>query len=655
MARLYFDLDLRAFIVSALDRNIVTNFSQKRADTADNELRFTQGGVVQELEDGTTFTFGLKKPGDYQGGYLVQATVFVKTGTGASTVYTFSPNFNTVALNDFLAGFEAAGDGSNVAADEAARYAKTGLIVGTVVRQTDTFQYWTVIDADELDNADGWELATLQEYVVCDGELEWVSLDGKRASSVTVPFTIYSDVIRGTEELPSPASPGYYNKEEADAKFLNLVGKIIYVDSVNGNDGTAARGTIRPYLTLEAARDASEAGDLIVVWPGDYTTATSLAKDGVSWDFKTGATVTMSQDDTLEGIWDDLGNPVVCTVSGLGNFTRHTEILTDNPGPVLIGTSNSGTVLSISCLDLFYSSPDESIALVKVVHGNGGTLNLNFRHLTDNENSLIENRGIVWSDGNMSVNGLSLSSRYWGVFSDCTSADKKAFFNIDHIYGLYAGVYTTGTVGATNAAWWIASSLIECGHAPSDVAGGVVNLGGARTYITRNPKIIGGIGTYGSNPGLLYVTAQKVSAYSANAAGLLNLNSSGMVCRIEVTHWDANGLAAGMTKSGSASDTIIGGDFVGGAGGLGLSQSAGTLRLKGLAIDTSANSSTSPITKSGGTLILDDVALVAHASADSVSAPTAQNVKVYSARANKAVDGDVTQQVGTILVDSNVE
>lgn len=44
--------------------------------------------------------------------------------------------------------------------DQAARYALTGLSVGDVVRQADTGDLWTVLDAAELDNSAGWEAYT---------------------------------------------------------------------------------------------------------------------------------------------------------------------------------------------------------------------------------------------------------------------------------------------------------------------------------------------------------------------------------------------------------------------------------------------------------------------------------------------------------------
>lgn len=216
--RLYFDLDSRQFIQAAGIRQAIDRFSIKRADSADFSLQFIEGGIVKELTSGTTFRFSLKKPADFQGDYLVTTAGFTKTGTGVSTVYTFAPDFNTEELNDFLLD----GTLSEIVADEAARFALTGKALGYLVRQTDTFQYWKVIDAAKLNEAAGWELAPMKVSALCDAELEWVEPGSKRGSGATAAFYVFSDINRGTESMPTPVGPGFYNKEEADARFALL-------------------------------------------------------------------------------------------------------------------------------------------------------------------------------------------------------------------------------------------------------------------------------------------------------------------------------------------------------------------------------------------------------------------------------------------------
>lgn len=71
-------------------------------------------------------------------------------------------------------------------------------------------------------------------------------------------------------------------------------GNLVYVDAVNGNDGTGAAGDIStPFLTLAAAQGAASVGDTIMVLPGTYTSG-QLGLNGVNWYFMPGATVNFS-------------------------------------------------------------------------------------------------------------------------------------------------------------------------------------------------------------------------------------------------------------------------------------------------------------------------------------------------------------------------
>jgi hypothetical protein len=60
-------------------------------------------------------------------------------------------------------------------------------------------------------------------------------------------------------------------------------GNTVWVDAVNGNNGTGTRGRQdKPFLTIAAAVTASASGDLIIIRPGAYTTTTNLFKAGIS-------------------------------------------------------------------------------------------------------------------------------------------------------------------------------------------------------------------------------------------------------------------------------------------------------------------------------------------------------------------------------------
>lgn len=120
-------------------------------------------------------------------------------------VYTVNPGLNTVELGDALV------DGVITAkpANQAARYALPDLALGIIVRQVDTQSYWIVIDPTKLTEAAGWSSDVPQkEFVDLDGEWEWET-GADIASCLTFTYRIWNDVNKGTEGVPTQATPAY--------------------------------------------------------------------------------------------------------------------------------------------------------------------------------------------------------------------------------------------------------------------------------------------------------------------------------------------------------------------------------------------------------------------------------------------------------------
>jgi len=92
-----------------------------------------------------------------------------------------------------------------------------------------------------------------------------------------------------------------------------LAGNTLYVDDVNGNDGTGTRGVFnKPFLTIQAAIAAASADDCIVIRPGTYAGINDLGGSPASLNFylepgATGVDVTV---DTITAVWKFYGAPV---------------------------------------------------------------------------------------------------------------------------------------------------------------------------------------------------------------------------------------------------------------------------------------------------------------------------------------------------------
>ena len=135
------------------------------------------------------------------------------------------------------------------------------------------------------------------------------------------------------------------------------VGKMLYVDSVYGNDSTGTPDRFDlPYLTLGAAKSAWTSGDEIVVRPGYYDERVMIG--ACAWHFELGAIKDYTGTETGNAFGDDLNNPATGKVSGYGIF-RHSgtpdlENPTDGSGAYngAVGFVNGDTHTHFECLDV---------------------------------------------------------------------------------------------------------------------------------------------------------------------------------------------------------------------------------------------------------------------------------------------------------------
>jgi hypothetical protein len=146
--RVYIDLNSRAFVVSPVLTQRVTELLFTRRDNVPVEVQFVRNGVVVELGGGAAGKMGIKVA--YDGDFLAYDSAWTKIGTGADTIYQFGLNLNTTELD---AEFE----------------------------------------TDEEDS------------ISAKVEIEWAD-SGLVSSTLPCAATIYNDVIRGDEAAPDTAT-----------------------------------------------------------------------------------------------------------------------------------------------------------------------------------------------------------------------------------------------------------------------------------------------------------------------------------------------------------------------------------------------------------------------------------------------------------------
>ena len=344
--------------------------------------------------------------------------------------------------------------------------------------------------------------------------------------------TYLSKLVGGTQTISSqivlPAAPAS-DMQTANKKYVDdAVGRIqaiptnitIWVDPVNGNDGTGARGLMtKPVQTLTQAKQLAQSGDLIVVRPGTYN-ENDLAKNGVNWYFQAGAKVYYtSGGDSTVAVFNVATNEV-CHVFGNGEFYN------------MHGTSLSRYVLYVrsAAQCVFEGTRIQSALSAIYVDGNaGGYTRI---HLTDTLSSddlsgsgscaarlvtgdcMLTVDGEIYSDASQFQSGLELGngSTIPGIGVQIVRCPK--------ITGKYNAIHFINSTRSHVIAQTCWST-----HGPAvKVDGGAANIIEGVSDLHANP---GGVGSYST----VVITAGHLSlvntiAYAANLQPIIYLNAA---------------------------------------------------------------------------------------------------------------------------------
>ena len=162
--KVYVNLDSREFVVSPVLLQRVSTLFFTRRDIVPVQVQFVRGGTVVELAAGATGQLGLKKT--FAGNFLANDGSWTKTGTGTTTVYQFDLNLNTSNLNA------------------------------------------------EFPEDD-------EESISAKVEIEWTE-SGTTSSTLPTSATIYNDVIRGGEGVPTVTAAASFKLLAPDSSLWTI-------------------------------------------------------------------------------------------------------------------------------------------------------------------------------------------------------------------------------------------------------------------------------------------------------------------------------------------------------------------------------------------------------------------------------------------------
>lgn len=437
-----------------------------------------------------------------------------------------------------------------------------------------------------------------------------------------------------------------------------LTGNTLWVDAVNGNDGTGTAGRQDlPFAGPEAAVAAATSGDLVWVRPGAYDITTNIGKNGVNWHLEPGATITIMAD-VEASMFDDTSGPLVFTVSGSGVLVTDPMDLAGTLPCHIFNTSNAGTKIDFQVLDMKHGGTviGAGVTYSNLINQLGGSITGTARDLLANENGSCY--PVWWVDGPLSLNFRNIigTNGTAASFPSVNNPTGEAYLRGDLIQSLNPGataldqfVPDTPTADSAARVWIDVLQIKAANGINGDYA--IQKTSGGNLYV-QCQKVSGRISTYGAHGEFYWDTQKHQSQDAEDPTPVFEL--AGFKSYINIGKYtDGQNDEALLTVSAGTHFVNID-DMTRSNAGNGIHVTGGELRLTNSLVNTEVDSTSSPVLVEGGTLILAGSTLVAEATADSIEAPTAQTVISYGSYANKAVDGNVTVD-GLLTVGAYVQ
>lgn len=432
------------------------------------------------------------------------------------------------------------------------------------------------------------------------------------------------------------------------------IGNTVFVDAINGDDATGARGQLaKPFLTLTAAVAAATDGDTIYVWPGTYSDS-QLSFNG-NFYFEDGAIVTSGDDNPMFNVV--AGQTL--SISGRGDFQM------TNPGgnPDVIFMTTGATVSF---------QAKRMRAFGHCIAQTGGTLlpsSVDVLDMTAGNGAGFwweTNPGTNAGDANIHIGHLICSGGdYPGIFLFGGDGTENLFFTIDQfdIVGENGGIATSNVMAGTRV--WVNMQFMDI----DTVTSPTMLLSGGKVYVT-GLKVRGQIQAATSE---FHLTAQKLNGQII-ASGFCNLDI-GVFDDTDLTSVPLVTVSNNSTflrfntcvLSGSGNSLfevdgglleIKEGDFTAIAGQAGSTITAGTVRVSSR-INMSAVAGASPINITHGTpnpivILESDAKLITDGTAHSVVVDTS-TVTIISQGAGNVGLGTGVSATGSFTVIAGLQ
>jgi hypothetical protein len=392
-------------------------------------------------------------------------------------------------------------------------------------------------------------------------------------------------------------------------------GHLLFVDAVNGDDTAgAADPYTAPFLTLEAALDASSAGDTIVVRPGTYTPDTDYAysntdpkllKDGVNWYFMPNAIV----------VFGNAGGQRVLFHTGTG-------------------TVNAKVLGHLKVINV-YSDGSQACVLYAATDGD---IDFEFDEINSyGYNIELDAFEIHGAPGKIRIKGnriIGTGTGAGGFGIECITTGGSSL-NLDVQLNQIEFVGYALKIQPDDAA---ARVKIKCNRIVGNGGNQAVRILGTGTVYLEFDECVNGLNAT-STAALVYIKGKHLYGTSAGGGyGLLDMYGGRVFANIQEIDGGTNSFPSvvfyGNAYAHLTSQRVLGGSGSSSAYPVAISNSGGTYIIN------------------GGTSLVSG-----HASAPSIGMLSggSETIKIYGVVvANHAADGSVTAAVGTLTVDAAV-